>query len=114
MSGKKGESPRSKAETRLRVATMRFGRPVEEGGRRCEGDVNGKMNESFEEKDEKYRDWATRATREKKVSKAVMVPLVISHDGAIHKDTVRRWNDIARDIRVDWVRMTQNVLRYNV
>ena len=43
-----------------------------------------------------------------------MVPLVISHDGAIHKDTVRRWKDFAPDIRVDWVRMAQNVLRYNV
>ena len=73
-----------------------------------------KMNESFKEKDEKYRDWATRATREKKVSKAVMVPLIISHDGAIHRDTVKRWKDFASDIQVDWVRMAQNVLRYNV
>ena len=72
------------------------------------------MNEAFKEKDEKYRVWATQETREKKVGKAVMVPLIISHDGAVHKDTVRRWNDIARDIKVDWVRMAQNVLRYNV
>ena len=43
-----------------------------------------------------------------------MVPIIISHDGAVHKDTVRRWKDIARDIKVDWVRMAQNVLRYNV
>ena len=33
-----------------------------------------KMNESFKEKDEKYRVWATSETREKKVSKVVMVP----------------------------------------
>ena len=73
-----------------------------------------KMNEAFREKDEKYRDWATNETRENKVSKAVMVPLIISHDGAVHRDTVRRWKDIAKDIDVDWVRMAQSVLRYNV
>ena len=43
-----------------------------------------------------------------------MIPLIISHDGAVHKDTVRRWKDFAPDIKVDWVRMTQNILRYNV
>ena len=43
-----------------------------------------------------------------------MAPLIISHDGAIHRDTVRRWKDFAPDIKVDWVRMAQNVLRYNV
>ena len=73
-----------------------------------------KMNEAFREKDEKYRVWATSETREKKVSKVVMVPLIISHDGAVHKDTIRRWKDFAPDIKVDWVRMAQNVLRYNV
>ena len=73
-----------------------------------------KMNEAFKEKDEKYREWTIRETREKKVSKAVMVPLVISHDGAVHKDTVRRWKDIAPDLEVDWGRMAQNVIRYNV
>ena len=73
-----------------------------------------KMNEAFKEKDEKYREWATRETREKKVSKAVMVPLIISHDGAVHKDSVRRWKNFASDIQVDWVRMAQSVLRYNV
>ena len=72
------------------------------------------MAKAFKEKDEKYREWATRETREKKVSKAVMVPLIISHDGAVHNDTVRRWKDIAPDIAVDWVGMAQNVLRYNV
>ena len=51
---------------------------------------------------------------EKKVSMAVMVPLIISHDGAIHKDSVRRWKNFAPDINVDWVRMAQSVLRYNV
>ena len=73
-----------------------------------------KMNEAFKEKDEKYRVWATHETREKKVSKVVMVPLIFSHDGAVHKDSVRRWNDFSRDIKVDWVRMAQNVLRFNV
>ena len=73
-----------------------------------------KMNEAFREKDDKYREWATRETREKKVAKAVMVPTIISHDGAVHRDTVRRWKDFAPDIKVDWVRMAQSVLRYNV
>ena len=72
------------------------------------------MNEAFKEKDDKYREWATRETREENVAKVVMVPLIISHDGAVHRDTVRRWKDFAKDIKVDWVRMAQNVLRYNV
>ena len=73
-----------------------------------------KMNESFREKDEKYREWATMETLEKKVGKAVMVPFIISHDGAVHRDTVRRWKNFAPDIQIDWVRMAQNVLRSNV
>ena len=40
--------------------------------------------------------------------------LIISHDGAVHRDTVRRWKDFSTDVTVDWVRMAQNVLRYNV
>ena len=72
------------------------------------------MNEAFREKDDKYREWATKETREKKIAMAVMVPLIISHDGAIHKDSVRRWKNFAPDINVDWVRMAQSVLRYNV
>ena len=44
----------------------------------------------------------------------MMVPLIISDDGAVHRDDVRRWKDFAPDIQVDWVRMAQNVLRYNV
>ena len=43
-----------------------------------------------------------------------MVPLIVSHDGAVHRDTIRRWKDFAPDIKVDWVRMGQNVLHYNV
>ena len=72
------------------------------------------MNKAFNDKNHKYRIWTIQETREKKVAKAVMVPLIISHDGAIHKDSVRRWKDIAPDIKVDWVRMAQNVIRYNV
>ena len=56
---------------------------------------------SFKEKDEKDREWAIRDTQEKKESKAVMVPLIISHDGAVHKDSVRRWKGLAPDITVD-------------
>ena len=51
------------------------------------------MNTAFKEKDEKYRVWATQETRETKVSKAVIVPLIISNDGAVYNDTVRRWKD---------------------
>ena len=50
----------------------------------------------------------------KKVDKAVLVPIIISHDGAVHRDSVRRWKNFAPDIKVDWVRMAQSVLRYNV
>ena len=46
--------------------------------------------------------------------KAVTVPLIISHDGAVHRDTVGRWKDFAPDIKVDWVRMAQSILRFNV
>ena len=44
----------------------------------------------------------------------MMVPIIISHDGAIHRDTIRRWKNFAPDIVVDWVRMAQSVIRYNV
>ena len=63
------------------------------------------MNKSFMEKDEKYREWATKDTREKRVVMAVMVPIIISHDGAVHRDTVKRWKEFAPDIKVDWVLM---------
>ena len=36
---------------------------------------------------------------------AVMVPIIISHDGAVHREAVRRWNDCTLDIKVDWVLM---------
>ena len=39
------------------------------------------LNKAFDEKDEKYREWATNETREKKVSKVVMVPIIISNEG---------------------------------
>ena len=48
-----------------------------------------KMNEAFNEKDEKYLEWATRETLEKKVGMAVMAPLIVSNDGAVHRDSVR-------------------------
>ena len=58
------------------------------------------MNKAFGEKDDKYREWATQETREKKVSKAVMVPLIISRDEAVHNDTVRRWSDFSPESRL--------------
>ena len=60
----------------------------------------------------KYRVLATSETMETIVSKAVMVPLILSHDGAVHRDSVRRRKDFAPDIRVDWVLMAQNVKRF--
>ena len=32
------------------------------------------VSKAFKENDEKYREWATKETREKKVAMAVMVP----------------------------------------
>ena len=51
---------------------------------------------------------------EKKVTKVVIVPVIISHDGAVHKDTVKRRRDFSPDINVDWAWIAQNVLRYNI
>ena len=65
------------------------------------------MNDEFNDKDEKYREWTTQERREKKAGMAVMVPLIISHDGAVHRETVRRWKSFAPDVEVDWVRMAQ-------
>ena len=48
------------------------------------------MNKAFNEKNDKYLKWTTKETKEKKVVKAVMVPLIVSHDGAVYKDSVRR------------------------
>ena len=59
------------------------------------------MSKAFKEKEDKYREWTIRETREKKVAKAVMVPLIISHEGAVHRTKVRRRKDIAPDINVD-------------
>ena len=73
-----------------------------------------KMNETFREKDDKYREWTSKETQEKKFSKVVMVPLIISHDGAVHRATVMRWKDFAPDIQVDLVRIAQNVICYIV
>ena len=45
---------------------------------------------------------------------SVMVPPIISRDGAIHGDTIKQWKDFSPDIRLDWARMAQSVLQYNV
>ena len=71
------------------------------------------MNKAFKKKDDKYREWATQETREQKVWTAAMVPLIISHDGTVHNNTKTR-KSFASEIKVDWVGMAQNVLRYNV
>ena len=42
------------------------------------------------------------------------MPLIISLDGAVHRATVKRWNDFVPDVKADWVIMAQNVFRYNV
>ena len=43
-----------------------------------------------------------------------MVPLIISHHGAVHRDAIRRWKNFAPDTKVDGVRTSQNVVWYNV
>ena len=65
------------------------------------------MSKAFKEKDDKYREWTTPETLEKKVVIAVMVPLILSHDGAAHGDTIRL-QSFALDTRVDRVRMSQS------
>ena len=40
---------------------------------------------------------------------AVMVPLIVSDDWVVHNDSVGRWEHIAPDIKVDWVRMAESV-----
>ena len=106
------------AGTKLKPDLVWLSKDSEGGWRKVVVDVQitstDKMNDSFKIKDDKYREWTIQETREKKVAKAVMVPLIISHDRAIHRDTIRRWKNFAKDIKVDWVRMAQNVLRYNV
>ena len=57
---------------------------------------------------------ATLETTEKKVAKAMMVLVIISNDGAVHRDSVKSWKHFASDIKDDWVRMAWSVLRYNV
>ena len=76
--------------------------------------LTDKMNDALKEKGEKYSLWTIRETREKKVVKAVTVPLIVSHDGAVHMDSVGRRKDFAPDIKVDSVRMAQNVLGFTV
>ena len=49
-----------------------------------------------------------------KVAMAVMVPLNVSNDYAVHRDSIRIWKNFAPDIKVDWVPMAQRDLRYNV
>ena len=69
-----------------------------------------KMNEAFRGKDDKYREWATKETREKRVTKSVMFSLIISHDGAVHNDSVRRWKNFAptsRSTGCGWSKMTR-------
>ena len=51
-------------------------------------------------------------TKEQNAVKGAMVPLIVSNDGASHKDAAKRWNHFAADIKVDGVRMAQIVVRY--
>ena len=46
-----------------------------------------KLNDAFKEKEKKCREWTTQETQEKKVAMAVMVLLIISRQGAIHRDS---------------------------
>ena len=94
--------PRCRDEIETRLVRLR--RDTEGEWRKVVVDVKvtsmEDMEKSFKEKDDKYREWTTKETREKKVGKAVMVPVIISHDGAVHRSTVKRWNDIAETLRL--------------
>ena len=73
-----------------------------------------KLNDAFAEKDEKYWEWTIPETQEEIVLKVVMMPLIISHDRAVHRGAIKKWKAFAPDIQVDWVRMARNVLGFNV
>ena len=71
-----------------------------------------KMKETFKEKDDKYHEWATRETKERKAGEAVMVPLVISHVGAVQKDAIKRWKTslkISTMTGSEWPKMSSDV-----
>ena len=42
-----------------------------------------------------------------------MVSLIISHDGAVHKETERGWKSSAPEMKAGWVLKEQSVLRDN-
>ena len=75
--------------------------------------LKSSVNEAFREKVEKYRDWTMKETREKKVSKAVLEPVMVSHDDQSTKNC-QPWKDLSPDIQIDCVRMGQNMLRFIV
>ena len=43
-----------------------------------------------------------------------MIALIISLDGAVHRDSVRRWEYKTADLKVDWARIAQIVLLFAV
>ena len=49
-----------------------------------------------------------------KMTGCELFPLIVSRDGAVHRDSLRRRKNFTPDIKVDMVRMAQTVLRYNV
>ena len=67
----------------------------------------------FKDINDKTLKWTTGQTIEKKVAMAVMVHLVISHDGAIDKVSIERPKTFSPDIKVDRVRTGQNVPCFN-
>ena len=54
------------------------------------------MGKAFEKRRQIPRVDFPGETREKNVAMAVTVPLIISHDGAVHKDSIRRWKVFAK------------------
>ena len=63
--------------------------------------TSAKKNKDIKENEDTHREWTTRETMDKNVSQGVMAPLVISHDGEVHNESVRRWIDFSPDIKVD-------------
>ena len=61
---------------------------------------------------EKYFKWGmdTKAPQEKEIH---VIPVNVTFDGCIHKKNVQEFKKIENN-KNDWVRISQNVLRYNV
>ena len=72
-----------------------------------------KLNEAFKEKDEKYRVWATQDPRKESLKGGDGPPHHLPRRGRPQRHCQER-EKLRPDIHVDWVRMAQSLIRYNV